>query len=158
MVFFFNFIQFIFGCVGFSLGAASGGFSLIAVLRLLMWLPLLFQNMGFRAQGLQQLWLPGSRAQAQQLWYIGLATWDLPEPGIEPMSPALVYGFLTWNQLESPWKPCFLFFLINLYWCMVFMFMAVYLSIYHWISIYISYFLLGKYLQVGWLGHKGSVH
>ena len=40
----------------------------------------------------------GSTAQAQQLWHTGLllrSMWDLPKPGLEPMSPALAGGFLT---------------------------------------------------------------
>ena len=37
---------------------------------------LLFQSMGCRAHRLQQLWLPGSRAQAQYLWRTGsVAGW-----------------------------------------------------------------------------------
>ena len=34
----------------------------------------------------------------------------------------------------------------------------MFIAVYHCISIYVSYFLLDKYLQVGWLGHKVSVH
>ena len=41
------------------------------------------------------MWLAGSRAQAQ-LWHTGLAAlWDLPGPGLKPVSPALAGGFLT---------------------------------------------------------------
>ena len=70
---------------------------------------------GMRAQ---QLWVAGSRAQAQQLWCVGFSScgmralecrlsswstwaqllrgmWDLPGPGLEPMSPALAGGFST---------------------------------------------------------------
>ena len=104
-------------CMDFSLWRKeSGGHSLLWCRGFSSWCLLLwstgprqvcFSSCGTCAQG---FWLPGSRAQAQQLWCIGLAKWDLPEPGTEPMSPALVYGFLTWNQLQSPWKPCFLFF------------------------------------------------
>ena len=50
----------------------------------------------------QQLWFPSSRAQAQQLWY--RSTWNLPRPGIEPMSPALAGRFFT---TEPPGKPLF---------------------------------------------------
>ena len=39
----------------------------------------------------QQLWLAGSKARAQLL----RSTWDLPGPGLEPVSPALADGFLT---------------------------------------------------------------
>ena len=85
--FFFNFyfIYLFFGCVGSSLlhrdflqlwraGAAlhcgawashCGGFSLVA-------------EHGLQAYGLQQLWLVGSSAQAQWLWYTGLvAPWHV---------------------------------------------------------------------------------
>ena len=34
-------------------------------------------------------------------------TWDLPGPGIEPISPALSGGFFT---AESPGKPCYIVF------------------------------------------------
>ena len=47
---------------------------------------------------LQQLWLWGSRAQAQKLWCTGLVfrgMWDLPGPGIELVSSELVGRFLT---------------------------------------------------------------
>ena len=47
--------------VGFSLVAESVGYSLVASL---LWLPLLWST-GSVALGLQQLWLPDSRAQAQ---------------------------------------------------------------------------------------------
>ena len=48
-------------------------------------------------------WLTGSRAQALQLGCTGFTwlrcMWDLPRPGIEPMSPVLAGGFLT---IKSP--------------------------------------------------------
>ena len=46
----------------------------------------------------QYLWLAGSRAQAQELWCVGLGAhcmWNPLGPGIEPMSPALAGGFLS---------------------------------------------------------------
>ena len=52
----------------------------------------------------------GSRVAAPGLWKIGLlvvallhSTWDLPDPGIEPTSPALAGGFFT---IAPPGKPC----------------------------------------------------
>ena len=61
-----------------SLVAASRGYSSLRYTDLLRW-PLLLQSTGSRcvglvavACGLQQLWLAGSRAQAQQLWRTGL--------------------------------------------------------------------------------------
>ena len=64
---------------GFLLVAASGGYSSLWCIGFsLRWL-LLFQSMGSRHEGFsscgtwaQQLWLAGSRAQAQQLWHTGL--------------------------------------------------------------------------------------
>ena len=57
---------------GFSLVVASEGYSLVAMLGfLLQWL-LLWWSPGSRAWGLQELRLPGPRAQAQELWHTGL--------------------------------------------------------------------------------------
>ena len=78
--------------------AAVHGFSLRPLL--LLWLT------GSRARGLQELRFSGSRAQAQQLWHRGLAVhdmWDLPRPGIEPMSPALTSRFFTTGPPGKPW-------------------------------------------------------
>ena len=55
----------------------------------------------------QQLRLPGSRVQAQQLWHVNLLSnsmQDLPRPRIKPMSPALVGGFFTTEPLGKPWQ------------------------------------------------------
>ena len=78
LCFFNKFIYFIFGCVGSSV-AASGGYSSLRCAGFsLRWLLLLW-SMGSRYAGFsscgtwaQQLWLVGSRAQAQQLWRTGL--------------------------------------------------------------------------------------
>ena len=51
--------------MGFSLVAASGSYSLAAILRLVMVVASLVVSTGCRARGHQQLWLLGSRAQAQ---------------------------------------------------------------------------------------------
>ena len=59
------------GYEGFSLVAMSGGCSLVALCGFSLRCPLLW-SVGSRVLGLQQLWLPGSRAQAQQLWCTGL--------------------------------------------------------------------------------------
>ena len=106
--FFFNFwLCWIFVAArGLSLAAASGGYSSLRCTGFsLQWL-LVLQSMGSRRMGFsccgpraQQLWLVGSRAQAQQLWRTGLGAprgmWDLPRAGLEPVSPALAGGFLT---------------------------------------------------------------
>ena len=69
---------FIFGCVGSSLQCV--GFSL--------WL--LLQSTGSRCAGFSScgLWALEHRLNS-------CGTWDLPGPGLEPMSPALAGGFLT---------------------------------------------------------------
>ena len=54
-----------------------------------------FNSCGMRAQYLR---LTGSRAQAQLL----CSMWDLPGPGLEPVSPALADRFLT---TAPPGKP-----------------------------------------------------
>ena len=49
-------------------------------------------------QALEWLRFAGSRTQAQQLWQRGLIApgiWNLPGPGIEPLSPALAGRFFT---------------------------------------------------------------
>ena len=58
-------------------------------------------GLSYRAQALvqaQQLWLPGSRAQAQSFH----SRWDLPRSGIEPVTLVLAGGFFT---TEPPGKP-----------------------------------------------------
>ena len=52
--------------------------------------------------------LPGSSVheifQARILEWVSISSWDLPEPGIQPLSPALAGGFFT---TELPRKPVF---------------------------------------------------
>ena len=63
---------------GLSLVAVSGGLLFILVRRLLTAVASLVAEHGLQACGLQQLWLIGSRAQAQQLWCTGLvAPWHV---------------------------------------------------------------------------------
>ena len=76
----------IFGCIGssllragFSLVVASGGYSSLRCAGFSWWWLLLLRSMGSSCTGFsscgtrtQQLWLAGSRAQAQQLWCTGL--------------------------------------------------------------------------------------
>ena len=77
---------FFFGCIGSSL--LHTGFSL-------QWL-LLLQSTGSRHAGFSSCSM-----QAQELWCTGLVAlrqlnlWDLPGPGIKPVSPALAGGFST---------------------------------------------------------------
>ena len=91
----------------FSCGAQAshcGGFSYCGA-----------QSLGTRASvvlahGLQWLRLTGSRARAVErrlrscvarAWLLH-GMWDLPEPGLEPVSPALAGGYLT---TAPPGKP-----------------------------------------------------
>ena len=71
------------------------GLLFLMVCGLLIAVASLVAEQGLQVCGLQQLWCVGSRAQAQQLWRTGCGMWDLPGPGLEPMSPALAGGFLT---------------------------------------------------------------
>ena len=105
---------------GLSLVVVSGGYSSLRCAGFSLQQLLSLWSMGSRHVGFsscstraQQLWLTGSRAQAQQLWCSGLVApgmWDLPGPGIEPMSPELAGGFLT---TAPPRKS--LFFIFNFY-------------------------------------------
>ena len=59
-------------CVqGFS-SCGERGLVFVAVCRFLIAVASLVAEHGLQARGLQQLWLAGSRAQAQQLWRTGL--------------------------------------------------------------------------------------
>ena len=58
---------------GLSLVAVSGGYSSLRCAGFSLRCLLLLQEHGLQAHGLQQLWLAGSRAQAQQLWCMGSA-------------------------------------------------------------------------------------
>ena len=75
--FIFKIYLFIFGCLGssllhgLSLVAVSGGYSLLWCAGVSLWWPLVAEHR-LQARSLQQLWLAGSRAQAQQLWRTGL--------------------------------------------------------------------------------------
>ena len=67
-------------CAGFSLVVMRGGYSLVVMKGLLI---VVTSCCGVQALGhtsfsscgtwAQELWFPGSRAQAQQLWLMGLA-------------------------------------------------------------------------------------
>ena len=64
--FIFGFTGSLLPCVGFSLVAASGGYSLLWCAGFSLWWPLLLQSTGSRAQA-QQLWLTSLVA----LWHVG---------------------------------------------------------------------------------------
>ena len=79
-----------------SLVAASGGHSLLQCVDLLQWL--LLWSTGSRQAGFSSC---GSLALERRLSscstqaYLLRGMWDLPGPGLEPMSPELAGGFLT---------------------------------------------------------------
>ena len=90
---------------GISLVAASGGYSLLQCTGIsLLWL-LLLRSTGSRGVGFSSC---GSRALERRLSSCGSQAqllrgmWDLPGPGLEPVSPAVAGGFLT---TEPPGKP-----------------------------------------------------
>ena len=58
--------------MGFSLAVVNGGNSLVAVHGFLIAVASLVENHGLLGTWAQCLQLPGFRAQAQQLWYMGL--------------------------------------------------------------------------------------
>ena len=84
---FFFFYLYIYGCIGslllrmgFSLVAASGGYSSLRCVGFSLQCLLLLWSTGSRGAGFsscgtraQELWLAGFRAQAQELWLTGLA-------------------------------------------------------------------------------------
>ena len=78
---------------------------------LLQWL-LLLQSMGSRCTGFSSC---GSRALERRLSSCGARAkllrgmWDIPGPGLEPVSPALAGRFLT---TAPPGKPVFVDFLM----------------------------------------------
>ena len=60
-------------CMRAFSGCDEQGLPFVAVCRLLIAVASLVVEHGLQARGLQQLWLMGPRAQAQQLWHTGLA-------------------------------------------------------------------------------------
>ena len=81
---------------GAALQVWSEGFS--------SWRLLLLQNTASGHMA-QSWWLSGSGALAQYLWYMSLrpqGMWDLPGPGIKPVSPGLAARFLTTGPPGKP--------------------------------------------------------
>ena len=125
-----EFIYFWLHCVfiaacGLSPVVASGSYSLLRCTSFSLQWPLPLQSTGSRCTGFsscgmqaQQLWLTGSRAQAQQLQHMGQllhGMWDPPRPGLEPVSPALAGGLPTTAQ---PGKPHYAFLNTPIYVCL----------------------------------------
>ena len=109
-VFWFFWLCWVFAAArGLSLVAVSGGYSLLLCAGFsLLWL--LLRSTGSRHTGFSSC---GSRALDRRLSSCGTWTqllcgmWDLPGPGLKPVSPALAGEFST---TVPPGKPCHLFF------------------------------------------------
>ena len=106
---------FIAACRLFS-SCSEQGLLFVVVFGLLIAVASLVAEHGLQAHGLQQLWHAGSVSCGSQALEDRLSScgarvqllrsmWDLPGPGLEPMSPALAGGFST---TEPPGKPYFL--------------------------------------------------
>ena len=81
---------------GLSLVVASRGYSSLRCAGVSLWWLLTVEHR-LQAHGLQQLQLAGSRAQSGcgvPAWLLA-CMWNLPRPGIEPMSPELAGWFLS---------------------------------------------------------------
>ena len=84
-------------CVGFAPVAASGGYSLVVVLKLVLVVA--------PCHGAQILGLTVCSSCGSWAWLLHVM-WDLPGPGIKPVSPALAGRFFT---TEPPGKPLFIY-------------------------------------------------
>ena len=100
-------------CLGFSLVVTSRSYFLAAVLGLLIAVLLLLQSMGSRACGLSSC---GTRLSCPSMW-------DLPRPGIEPLTLALASGiFTTGPPGKSPPLSRGLFFcILGAWWALAFL-------------------------------------
>ena len=83
---------------GLSLVAASRGYSSLRCAGFSLWWLLLLQSTGSRRTGFSSC---GSQAQLLR------GIWDLPGPGLKPMSPALAGRFLTTVPTGKPSKYIF---------------------------------------------------
>ena len=83
---------------GLSLIVVSGGYSSLRCAGFSLWWLLLLWSTGSRRVGFSSCgsWALECRVSSSGAWAQLLrGMWDLPGPGIEPMSPALAGGFLT---------------------------------------------------------------
>ena len=83
-----------------SLVVASGGYPTLRCVGFSLWWLLLQQSTGFRRAGFSSC---GTGAQLLH------GMWDLPGPGLEPVSPALAGGFLTTAPPRKYQKCMFLY-------------------------------------------------
>ena len=83
--------------MGFSLVVASRAYSSLGA-----------RTLGHRDVSSCSSWVPEHRFSSCSAWALFLcSTWNLPGPGIEPLSPALAGGFFT---TEAPGEPLSLTF------------------------------------------------
>ena len=87
-----------------SLVAASGGYALLQCLGFSLWWLLLFQSPDYRSGGFSSCstWtLEQGLSNCGSLALLFQSTWNLPQMQTEPVSPALVDGFLTTASSEK---------------------------------------------------------
>ena len=90
-----------------SLVAVSGGHSSLRCTGFSLWWPLLLGSMGSRRAGFSSC---GSQALERRPSSCGARAqllhgmWDLPGPGLEPVSPSLAGKFLTTAPPGKPWS------------------------------------------------------
>ena len=100
---------------GLSVVVASGGYSSLRCAGFSLWWLLWLQSMGTRHAGFSSC---GSRALECRLSSCGAGDkllhgmWDIPGPGLEPVSPALAGRFLTTVPPGEPWLQ-----LLSIVWC-----------------------------------------
>ena len=103
---------------GLSLVVASGGYSSLWCAGFSLWWLHLLQSMGSRCMGFsscgrraQYLWLAGFRAQAQQLWCMGLvALWHVGSSQTRAETCVLFTGRQILSPVPPEKSPCFLYF------------------------------------------------
>ena len=100
---------------GLFLVVVSGGYSSLRCAGFSLKWFLLLQSTGSRHAGSVVVAHGLSSCGSWALLLHGM--WDLPRPGLEPMSPALAGGFLT---TAPPGKPSFWFLIIYFWLCWVF--------------------------------------
>ena len=84
-------------CMWAFLVAVSGGYSLLWCTGFLLWWLLLLRSTGSRCMGFSSCgsWALERRLSSCGTWaYLLHSMWDLPGPGLKPVSPALAGGFL----------------------------------------------------------------
>ena len=100
-----------------SLVAASGGYSLLQCMDFSLWCLFLFQSPDSRNRGFSSCstWaLEHGLSNCGSMGLLLLSIWSLPQLQLEPMSPALVDGFLTTVSSE---KSLFEVLLVELFVC-----------------------------------------